>query len=277
MTWRVFRRLVAASVLVSIGVVAFGYIQATANPLVRRASVKVRDWPADARPVTVLLISDVHIAGPDMPPERVRRIAARLNSLKPDLVLIAGDLISQKSLASKLYSPSQVVQALGVFKARLGVVAVLGNHDHWAGTRDFRRAFAGSGITLLENSAVKRGPLVIGGVDDEFTGNADIAATYRAMQALKGPRLVLTHDADIVPALPSRVVAVLGGHTHCGQIVKPWSGEPIANVSRFGMQLQCGQIDYDGQRVFITAGLGTSVVWLRYGAPPDVWLITLGR
>lgn len=277
MSWQLLGRFAAAVVLASLVVLAIGYREVTSEPLVRRASVKVHNWPVDAKPITVLLVSDIHVAGPDMPPDRVRRIAARLNKLRPDLILIAGDLISQKSLASKLYTPREVVESLGAFEAPLGVVAVLGNHDHWAGAPAFRRAFASSKITLIENSAVKRGPLVIGGVDDEFTGHADLAATYRAMEAFDGPRVVLTHDADIVPALPSRVAAVLAGHTHCGQIVKPWSGEPLTNVSRYGMQLQCGHLSYSGQPVFLTAGLGTSVVWLRYGAPPDAWLIKFDR
>jgi uncharacterized protein len=270
--WKIVGGLVVASLIF----IAIGYRNATQMPLVRTAKVQVQNWPKGAPPVRVLLISDIHVAGPDMPPERVGQIAQRLNAAKPDLILIAGDLISEKSLATRLYTPREVVASLTAFKAPLGVIVALGNHDHWAGTAAFKRELTKTKLTLLDNDAVTRGPLIIGGVGDEFTGNADITRTYRAMATLTGVPIIVTHDPDIVPNLPSRVAAVFAGHTHCGQINRPWSGEPAMNVSRYGMRFQCGGINDRGQRVFVTAGLGTSVVWLRYGAPPDAWLVTIG-
>ena len=72
-----------------------GYWNATRDPLVRRATIEVEGWPAGEPPVNVLLLSDVHVAGPDMPPERLVKIVDGLNRLRPDLVLIAGDLALQ--------------------------------------------------------------------------------------------------------------------------------------------------------------------------------------
>jgi uncharacterized protein len=270
------RKILGGLVVAGLILVAVGYRNATQMPLVRTAKVQAQNWPKGAPPVRVLLISDIHVADPDMPPERVTRIAEQLNATKPDLILIAGDLISEKSLATHLYTPQQVVESLTAFKAPLGVIVALGNHDHWAGTAAFKRELAKTQLTLLDNEAVTRGPLVVGGVGDEFTGNADIAKTYRAMAAQRGVPIIATHDPDIVPDLPSPVAAVFAGHTHCGQINRPWSGEPAMNVSRYGMRFQCGDINDRGQRVFVTAGLGTSVVWLRYSAPPDAWLVTIG-
>lgn len=262
--------------IASVGFACLGYWNATRDPIVRTARVAVADWPAGSLPLKLLLISDVHVAGPDTPPERLARIVERLNALRPDLVVIAGDLISEKSLATRIYTPTEAVAPLRGLRARLGVVAVLGNHDHWAGAAEFERALRDAAITRLENEAVQRGPLAIGGVGDEFTGHADVPATYRALAALRGPRILVTHDPDIVADLPETVAAVFAGHTHCGQATKPWSGEPFANVSRYGRRFQCGDITDKGQRLFVTAGLGTSVIWLRYGAPPDVWLVTIG-
>ena len=70
------------------------------DPVVRATTVTLPDMPADSAPVTVALISDIHVAGPDMPPERVERIVAQINALRPDAVLIAGDLVSEKRGAS---------------------------------------------------------------------------------------------------------------------------------------------------------------------------------
>ena len=271
-----FWKIIGALLVAGLVFVTIGYRNATQMPVVRTAQSKVANWPKGTPPIRVLLISDIHVAGPDMPPERVARIADQLNAAKPDIVLIAGDLISKKSLASHLFTPAEVVGSLKAFKAPLGVLVALGNHDHWAGTDAFKRELATAKLTLLDNNAVVRGPLVIGGVGDEFTGHADIAKTYRAMANYAGVPIILTHDPDIVPNLPTPVAAVFAGHTHCGQINRPWSGEPAMNVSRYGMRFQCGDIDDRGQRVFVTAGLGTSVVWLRYGSRPDAWLVTIG-
>jgi uncharacterized protein len=253
-----------------------GYWNATRDPIVRTATVHIADWPVGAPPMKILLLSDVHVAGPDMPPERVKTIAAKLNASKPDLILIAGDLVSEKRLSTHIFTTQEVVSSLTAFHAPLGVIAVLGNHDHWFDEAGFRAALPKAGITLLINQAVQRGPMIIGGVDDDFTQHADLAKTFAAMDRLKGPRLIVTHSPDIVPALPSPVAAVMAGHTHCGQIVLPFFGA-IADVSRYGARFRCGQKNDEGQPVFVTAGLGTSAIWLRYGAPPDVWLVTLGR
>jgi uncharacterized protein len=273
---RLLVRMAGALAIAAAAFVAVGYRNATSDPIVRTAAVHVANWPKGNPPIRVLLISDIHVAGPDMPPERVVQIAQQLNATKPDLVLIAGDMISEKALATRSYPPSEIVASLAAFKAPLGVIVALGNHDHWADAAAFQRELAKKKLTLLENEAVKRGGLVVGGVGDEFSGHADIPKTYRAMALLDGLPVILTHDPDIIPDLPSPVAAVFAGHTHCGQINRPWSGQPAMNVSRYGMRFQCGDIVDRGQRIFVTAGLGTSVVWLRYGAPPDVWLVTLG-
>jgi uncharacterized protein len=273
---RLFKRIILFFVLAFALLIGRGYWNATRDPIVRTASVRIADWPKGAPPVKVLLLSDIHVAGPDMPPARVIRIAGSLNGLKPDLVLIAGDLVSEKRLATHVYTAREIIAPLKAFKAPLGVVVAMGNHDHWFDETGMPEEIAKAGLTAVQNSAIQRGPLVIGGVDDDYTHHADLAKSWAAMAALNGPRIVLTHSPDIVPDLPEPVAAVFAGHTHCGQIINPFNGRPIRSVSRYGMRFNCGDITDGGQRLFVTAGLGTSVLWLRYGAPPDVWLVTLG-
>jgi uncharacterized protein len=89
------------------------------------------------------------------------------------------------------------------------------------------------------------------------------------------PRILLTHSPDIIPDIAAPVAAIFAGHTHCGQIVLPFYG-PLSYVSRYKDRFGCGAIFDNGQRVFVGAGLGTSILPLRYGAPPDFWLVTLG-
>lgn len=255
---------------------AKGYWNATRDPVIRTAIIEVADWPGGQAPLKLLLLSDIHVAGPDMPPERLEHIIARLNRLRPDLVLIAGDLVSEKRSATHIYTAAQVVAPLGGLRAPLGVVVAPGNHDHWFKPDALRGELEKRGLRVLQNEAVKRGPLVIGGVDDDYSGHADVAATLAAMDRIgPGVPLILTHSPDIVPAVKRPVAAILAGHTHCGQIRFPLIGA-ISYVSRYGDRFACGAMIDHGQRIFVGAGLGTSIVPLRYGTPPDAWLVNIG-
>lgn len=270
------RRWFALLLLFSLALMAKGYWNATRDPIIRTAVLKVDDWASGQPPIKVLLLSDIHVAGPDMPPERLARLIRQFNALKPDLVLIAGDLVSEKRLATHIYTAREVVAPLGKLTAPLGVIVTPGNHDHWFDPAALRDELEAIGLTVLQNEAVLRGPLVIGGVDDDFTGHDDVPATYAAMARLPDvPRALLTHSPDIVPDLQGPVAAVFAGHTHCGQIVLPWIGA-ISYVSRYGDSFACGTINDNGQPVFVGAGLGTSILPLRYGAMPDAWLVSLG-
>lgn len=268
--------LLLLALLVPAAMLLYGYWETQWNPAVHRADVPLANWPAGVPPLTVLLVSDTHVAGPDMPPERLARLVDRLSALQPDLVLLAGDYISNKQYATRHYSIAEATAPLARFRARLGVVAVLGNHDHWAGTAAFSLALRQAGITLLRNEAIRRGPLVIGGLDDSFSGHADLVVTENAMRTLgPGPRILLTHTPDAMLQMRFPVDAVLAGHSHCGQIVLPLLGMPAHDARDF-QWLPCGRLDVNGYRLFVGAGLGTSIVPIRLGAPPDAWLIRFG-
>jgi len=209
-----------------------------------------------------------------MPPSRLRRIVQEVNALNPDLVLLAGDFTSDKRLMTKHYSGAQAIAPLAGLKARLGAVAVLGNHDHWRGLGDIIPALRAAHVRVLDNSAAAIGPLNLGGVDDAFTGHDDVMATVRTMRPLSGAKVLLSHSPDVVPAAPADVTLILAGHTHCGQIRLPLIGA-VSYVSRYGARFACGLSREGPKRVVTTAGLGTSVIPLRLGAVPDIWLLTL--
>jgi uncharacterized protein len=265
-----------ALLLLALVLLGKGYWNATSDPIIRTAAISAKDWPVGERSLKLLLISDIHVAGPDMPPDRLERLVAQFNALKPDLVLIAGDLVSEKRVSTHLYSPAEVIAPLGGLKASLGVIVTPGNHDHWFDMAALIAEMQKRGITVLQNDAVQRGPLIVGGIDDDYTKHADLMRTYDAMAKLPPrPRILLTHSPDIVPRLPAPVAAVFAGHTHCGQIAFPVIGA-LSYVSRYGDRFACGDINDRGQRVFVGAGLGTSLIPLRYGTMPDAWLVTIG-
>jgi predicted MPP superfamily phosphohydrolase len=199
----------------------------------------------------------------------------RIAAVRPDLALFAGDFISGHDPRTAVATAPGLTAAFRRLRPRLGTIAVLGNHDHWTDARRVTAALSAAGVTVLENRAVVRGPLAIGGVGDEYTQHDRVADTAAQVRRLPGAHLMLTHSPDIAPALPRDVTLLLAGHTHCGQIMLPFFGA-IAIPSRYGTRYRCGAVRDGARTVIVTAGLGTSVVPLRFGAPPDVWLITLG-
>lgn len=249
----------------------WAYGVATSDPVVRRAQLPM---PGLTSPVKILLISDIHVAGPDMPPERLSRIVAQINALRPDFVLIAGDLVSDKSVATWTYSLTQAVAPLAALKPRLGSFAVLGNHDIWRDAAGAEKALASAGVRLLDNDAVAAGPLAIGGLNDAFTGRDDLPATLAALRLVPGAKLLLSHSPDPFPRVPPDVTLMLAGHTHCGQIVLPLVGA-LATFSDYGDRYACGLVREGGKTLIVGAGLGTSLLPLRIGAVPDLWLVEL--
>jgi predicted MPP superfamily phosphohydrolase len=269
---RIIGSIVAAACVLMLGIAGWWHLNARAEPIERRAHLSLPDWPAGNAPVTVALISDIHIGNSTMDAARLDRIVTQIDRARPDLVLIAGDFVAGHDPAVARAVAPALVAPLARLRARLGVVAVLGNHDQSVpGT--IRTALVRAGVTVLDNQAVARGPLAIGGVGDAFSQHDDLPATLRAMRPLRGARVIVTHSPDLSLAVPPGIGVLFAGHTHCGQGVFPLIGAPRV-FWREG--LICGLVRRGGLTTVITGGLGTSGVPMRVGAPPDLWLMTLG-
>jgi predicted MPP superfamily phosphohydrolase len=270
-----------ALLLLALGFTLWLLHNASISPVVRRAEVTL-PFPADAprRPVTVALLTDTHLSGPDNSPGRLARIVAQVNALHPDLVLLGGDYIGDDK-GGATYDALASIAPFAGFRAPLGVVAVLGNHDSRSGrnrvalsAEDWQAAFARIGILLLQDRAVRRGPLAIGGLKDIYTRKPDIAGTLAAMQRIGGAPVILSHGPDPFPQLPDAASLTLAGHTHCGQIALPILG--ITYVpSRYGLRYACGRYREGAKQMIVSGGIGTSSAPFRLLAPPDIWLVTI--
>lgn len=267
-------RLLSLMLLIGLILLGLGYRNLLVEPAMRTASFGMGEWPRGAPPMRVALLADFHVQGPDMPPERLAKIVDQVNEARPDLILLAGDFSGDRALSTRFYTEAETVAPLRGLRAPLGVYAVLGNHDHWRDGPAMLRALESAGIPVLVNGAVRRGPLTLVGADDIHTAHADMQA-IGALTAAPGPMILLSHSPDIAAVAPARYKLIVAGHTHCGQIALPWWG-PITSASNYGNRFTCGIIREPGRRIVVTAGLGASVLPLRFGAPPDWWLITLG-
>lgn len=275
MVGRIKRRWVLWGLLaLAVFLVGKAWLDTTADPVVRSATVTLPGLFPSAGPQRLVVISDLHVAGPDMPPSRLARIVGQINALRPDFVLIAGDLISDRRLASRHYALAEAIAPLRQLRPNQRTIAVLGNHDHWRDAAEARAELAKAGIVVLDNAAIRIGPLTIGGLDDDFTAHDDVGATVAAMQQLGPPYVLLSHSPDPFPEIPAEIPLMLAGHTHCGQLSFPLIGAP-AYMSRYGDRYACGRIDEGGKTLIVSAGLGVSVLPFRFGTVPDVWLVTV--
>jgi len=268
-------------ILAAIGAIAcaaVGYRNATAVPLVRQAVVRLPGYPAAARPLRVVLFSDFHVHGPDMPPDRVSRIVDQINALHPDIDVAAGDFVGDNWIGRK-YPIDQAIAPLRGLKARLGVYAVLGNNDYGAGASEVTRALQRAGVRVLADDAMSVGPLALGGRDGRLYPRpgpvaAARARAYAAIDRTSGVKVLVAHRPDEFAPAPPRIGLVLAGHTHCGQIVLPLVGALVTGSDN-GRSYFCGVVRKGSRTLIVTAGLGTIYVPLRFGASPDIWVISV--
>ncbi|MDF7776858.1 metallophosphoesterase [Sphingomonas sp. AOB5] len=268
-----FLRMLGFVFLVILVLAGWGYANSLADPVLRRITVKMQDWPEGTAPLRVALLSDLHMQGPDMPPERMARIVEQVNAQHPDLILIAGDITGDRGLSTRQYPDAELAAPLARLLAPLGVYAVLGNHDYSRDATKLEAALTAAGVRVLDDEAVKVGVLTLVGMGDGLTGHGNLKHVIDLGKRAKGPAILLVHGPEVAPRLPRTLSVVMGGHTHCGQIMFPGRDQlGLPGNGRF----PCGAYVDRGRAVIVTGGLGTSILPLRFGAPPDWWMITLG-
>ncbi len=244
--------------------------------VVREATLEVPGW-GDARPMRFVLLADLHVGSPRNGIEKLRRLVRRTNELEPEVVLIAGDFVIDNVFAGTFVSPEDIAIELAELEAPLGVVAVLGNHDRWLSADRVAEALTSRGISVIENRAIllegadRR--FWVAGVSDFWTGHPDVLGAVEQAEE-DDAVLLLTHNPDIFPEIPNRVALTLAGHTHGGQVILPFVGRAIT-PSRFGEKFAVGHVAEDGKHIFVTSGVGTSRLGVRFRVPPEIAVLEI--
>lgn len=277
-SWKARLSIAAAAFLLGITVTGcVGFKNAMTDPVQRSSIITVEGFPSSAKPIRIALLSDIHTGNAVMRPERLTSIVQAVNDAAPDVVVLAGDFVIGESARGAARRAEDLYPLAGL-KAPQGVFAVLGNHDHWTAPDVIKSSLARAGVIVLENDARRIGPIALVGIDDRFSKHDDIHLSFRRAATLGGLPIVLTHSPDLIDDLPNEVRIVLAGHTHCGQMIAPLVG-PIVRTHQgnplYNQRYRCGRVDEDDRSVFVTAGVGSGAMPLRFGAPPDWWLIEL--
>jgi len=231
-------------------------------------------WPARLDGLRVAAIADLHTGAPHVSLSKITRVVMHVNAERPDLVALLGDYVDARVTCGTPIPVAAVASALGELSAPLGVVAVLGNHDWAEGGREMASALREASVTVLENDAVEVGRgLWVAGVADAGRRQPDLAAALAAPPA-DAPVLLLSHNPDVFPEVPERVSLTLSGHTHGAQVDLPLMRDKVT-PSQFGAHYAGGVFEEHGRLLFVSRGLGTSRLPVRFMAPPEVAVLEL--
>ena len=276
--WKKRVRVTLATIPLLLGCIFFWAFLVEPNRLVvRQEAITIDKWPKELSDLRIAVISDIHAGGWFIDDQKLRLIVARTNQLQPELVVILGDYMAGNGSTSQRVAPEVFASVLKDLRPSLGVYSVLGNHDWWWDGPRVRRGLEANGIKVLDDEVVEvkaRGSSVwLAGLADLWTRPQRIDETIRKIPEGQ-PIIALTHNPDIFPRLPERVQLLLAGHTHGGQIRFPIFGM-VVEPSRVGEHYARGHVFEENHHLFVTTGIGTSIVPLRFGVPPEIVLLTL--
>jgi predicted MPP superfamily phosphohydrolase len=259
---------------------AAGFLQlarrAFSEPLmlsVERHEIALRRLPRGLDGLRVVQLSDIH-NGPFTAPGSIERAVEVANSLDPDIVALTGDYVSHER---EFAAPC--AEILGKLKARCGVYAILGNHDHWTDAALITDLFRAEGIKVLVNEGLRfehperpGAAFWLAGVDDTMVGLEDLPLALAGSSADE-MKLLLAHNPVILRrAARAGVDLVLSGHTHGGQVTWRSESSPSGRPRR---RLLRGLGRQGATQIYVSRGLGTVVLPVRYGCLPEVSLLEL--
>ncbi len=238
--------------------------------VIEEVRITLKRLPANLDGFRLVQLSDTHHS-PFTDIEHIQRTVQIANDIAPDAVVLTGDYVSHER---EYIAP--VAEELGKLRSEFGTYACLGNHDHWTDADLVTKSFNESGIRMLVNEGFRfeaRGQAFwLCGVDDYMVRQTDIRA------ALKGSfpdemKLLLAHNPLILRIAARHGVDVMfSGHTHGGQIKLKEKENARSSIRR---KLSSGLHKRRDTQIYITRGIGTVVLPVRYQCPPEISLIEL--
>lgn len=262
------RQLLTIQVMVVVAVYGYGMWEAADIRLkqIEIASPKITEKTGRIR---IAQISDVHL-GLIVRAGRLKRIIARIEEARPDILVSTGDLVD-----GQINHLTKETKLLATLHPPLGKIAITGNHEFYAGLQNALDVMEKSGFTLLRHQGMVVGTINLVGVDDPAVKSwgAGDATSERAL-LLAQPRenftILLKHRPDIAPGSVGLFDLQLSGHTHKGQIF------PFNLLTWFFYPQRTGQLTrLDSGYLYLSRGTGTWGPPIRFLAPPEVTIIDL--
>jgi predicted MPP superfamily phosphohydrolase len=268
-----------------LGAAFYGYWVQQGEAVIRRSVVAIPTLPPELESLRIVHLSDFHYGlGADL--ADLDRRLAQAEELKPDLILLTGDLLdSNSSLARDFREPLKRLS-----RARYGIYGVFGNHDLYANNpAEAANVFSLLSVKILRDETVNvpNLPLTIIGFDDPGVRSvfyrADPNTKPLDFKNLKGPpipqenfKILLRHRPQgLTEAAAQGVNLYLAGHTHGGQFQAPWN--PRLNLMTFSAPYTEGTYYLAPTTLIISSGLASAGLPFRLWAWPEMGLITLTK
>mgnify|MGYP001297396336 CR=1 FL=1 len=252
-------------------------------------TIHVPNWSEKLDGFRVVAIADLHTGSNYAPPERIRYVVEQTNAQNADLIVLLGDYVSEARWErgfrqkpegtdrTELRVPVETIaESLKGLKAKYGAYAIIGNHDWYHNEQKIHRMFEDiAGLTVLQNEVIEidvNGENVrLWGIEDLYRNRQVPPEPFNAL-ADKSNVIAITHNPDSLLSAPEGFSIMFSGHTHGGQLNWPIFGpKAVFNDPRF----MYGHAVVDGKHVYVTSGVGTSVIPFRFRVPPEIAVVTL--
>ena len=249
------------------GLTGFGLKSALGETQVKELTIRLRNLPATLSGLRLVQISDVHV-GPLLRKDWLARIVAEVQSLKPDLIAITGDLVD-----GSVAELREHVAPLADLKAKHGVFFVTGNHEYYSGVEEWMAHLPKLGVRPLANERVEIAPgLDLAGIND-LTAHGpdapDLKRTLAGRDPLR-PVVLLAHQPrQFLEAADQGVDLTLSGHTHGGQI---W---PFTFLVALAQPYVAGLHLRGASQLYVSRGTGFWGPPMRILAPAEITLLKL--
>jgi len=254
-----------------------GKLSGAQQHFVRQLSLQIAGWPQCTQPLRIAFLSDFHTGSHFDDVSRLSSIVDEAVSLTPDLVLFGGDYVNMQIFGGGRVPPRTIARVLSRLDAPLGRFAVLGNHDYVYDERAVADALWDSDITVLDHEhctvQFQDHSIQIAGIPDAHMMRAEAYALLARLSPDR-PTIILAHDPFWFAHLPPGPHLMLAGHTHGGQIRFPGIGI-LTNSSYAPLRWSYGLVKERGQHLYVTSGIGTSGVPIRWRVPPEFAVLDL--